>query len=158
MSKSGVMTSSMMGKYEEILADYLEPLKALIASKKRAYHQEVKGDVIREWGLSEMVTRKSLLEAELEQLSGQLKVYLGEGYRSGTIEIETDRRIAEIPSFKVFDEMEKVYKRYIRLCSAPAEVKEIFEKLDTDLKGMIEQAKNLPGRIELLQLKENPDE
>jgi hypothetical protein len=154
---SKVMTASMMGKYEEILADYLEPLNSLIASKKRAYYFEVKGDVIREWGLSEMVSRKSLLEAELAELTNQLKVYLGEGYRTGTIEEETKRRISEIPSFKVFDDMEKVYKRYIRLCSAPTEVKEIFEKLDSELKNMLEQAQKLPGRLELLELKEDND-
>jgi hypothetical protein len=141
MSKGLPVT--MVRVYEGMLYDIMKPITDKVEMEKRAFIKLETISIIKRWGLADKVARLALLEAETKQLKEELEEFLGRYHDGGDVRREAMRLANENITFRVFDDAINAYLKVIRLSSAPQEVREVFEKLDADMKDW----QRLSGKI-----------
>jgi hypothetical protein len=135
---------TLMNKYEDMMKDLFSPITNALDVEKANFRIVERVKVLTEFGIADDVVRLNLLKAEMAELEKRLENFVGRYHDGGLVQAEVNRRMSENPSFKVFDDMYKAYIKYIRLASAPAEIKSIFENVEKEIPQLKKLIEKLP--------------
>lgn len=171
MGKSSLLSVTHMNMYCDMVERKFKPLIGMLEKLNAAKSCEIETQVKKDFGIYDLVIEKKALEVRLAEVKSKVSEFMDKqsGYRDGNyrnnmpsqVEEETKRRMDLLnePLMVAKAERESMLDQ-IKLATAGAEVKAIFERLEMMIAQKTEEAKSLlpPGTdMKMIECGEDED-
>jgi hypothetical protein len=147
------MTISQTQMYEGMIKDEFNSLITILKARSDAVEPMIRVRVKKELGVYTLLLKKAALEEELKSIGEQIHEKtksIGE-YESGRYVYHSKVEDAVAREIRQYNEPLREAEAYrdalikeLRLSLCPADVKEVFVRLEPEIKKRLEEAKSLP--------------
>ena len=139
--------------YEELLDKELDPVIKILEARGDAVKDRVTVEAKRDMGVYDLILKKVQLETALEEVKNELRDKTsarfievnGERKHMSPVDAEIERRLSEInsPLVEAKSFRDNLIKE-IKLAAGTPEIREMFSKLEPEIKTWMDKVKRLP--------------
>ena len=162
IAKGSSLTITHIRMYQELLDKELDPVIKILEARGNAVKDRVTVEAKRDMGVYDLILKKVQLETALEEVKDELRDktsarYIevnGERKHMSPVDAEIERRLSEInsPLVEAKSFRDNLVKE-IKLAAGTPEIREMFAKLEPEIKMWMDKVKRLPP-LKLKQLTE----
>jgi len=150
------MSLGMIRMYEQMVNEEFEPIINMAEARNARLAPAIRRAVYAEMGIYELEAKRAAIEQQMKEvddqitlIKGKASVSLGYGrpvhYEGGLAQKEIDRRLADVDGMvSGLHEMKDSILKKIKLSGSTPEVQKTFERLEFELKEMLDKLAALP--------------
>lgn len=163
IAKGSSLTITHIRMYQELLDKELDPVIKILEARGDAVKDRITVEAKRDMGVYDLILKKVQLETALEEVRSELRDktsarYIevnGERKHMSPVDAEIERRLSEInsPLVEAKSFRDNLVKE-IKLAAGTPEIREMFAKLEPEIKAWMDKVKRLPP-LKVKQLTDN---